>query len=454
MTRACRWHRGGGGRGGGDLAYAPIPPPADRRQRPAAYERPQPRGGLRRPRLPARGPTGRAGGSPDAVAANRPVLILGLNCFHADSAACLLQDGGRGRGRGGALPAHQALGGVPAEAIRYCLDEAGISVHDLDHVAINRDPNANLLKKALFSLRRRPSLELDPRPPQERGPRRSAADLLAATFDADPRRCKAKFHNVEHHLAHLASAFHVSPFERAAVVSVDGFGDFASAMWGVGRGTRIEVRGRVHFPHSLGLFYQAVTQLLGFSSYGDEYKVMGLAPYGEPTEMAAMRQIVGFLPSGGYELNLDCFRHHAEGVEMVWDGGAPEVGRIFTTNVRAARPAARHGAEITRHHKNVAASLQAMYEEAFFHLLNRSPRRPASGPVPRRRLRHELGRQRQGLRAHPLPDLYVQAAGDAGGAIGAAGAVRHSAARGPRWRNNSDGDRGDGSRRGARRSMR
>ena len=97
---------------------------------------------------------------------------------------------------------------------------------------------------------------------------------------------------MEHHLAHLASAFLVSPFEEAVAVSVDGFGDFASAAWGVGRGSAVEVEDRVYFPHSLGIFYQALTQYLGFPHYGDEYKVMGLAPYGEPAFLPQMRKIV------------------------------------------------------------------------------------------------------------------------------------------------------------------
>ena len=357
------------------------------------------------------------------------VLILGLNGFHADSAACLLRDGeivAAAEEERFRRVKHWA--GFPAEAIRYCLDEAGASVHDLDHVAINRDPSANLLKKALFSVVNRPSLELIGARLKNAARVRSPAGLLAACFGADPARLKMRVHNVEHHLAHLASAFYVAPFERAAVLSIDGFGDFASAMWGAGHGTRIDVHGRILFPHSLGLFYQAVTQLLGFPDYGDEYKVMGLAPYGEPTEMAAMRRIVQLLPGGGYRLDLDCFRHHAKGVTMVWDGGAPAVGRIFTDAMcKLLGPPRAPGAEITPHHKNLAASLQAMYEEAFFHLLNR-----LHATTGERALCLAGGCAMNSVangkifERTPFTDLYVQAAaGDAGGAIGAAFAVWH-----------------------------
>ena len=359
-------------------------------------------------------------------------FILGINCFHADSAACLVRDGevvGAAEEERFRRIKHWA--GFPTEAIRYCLDEAGISVCDLDHVAVNRDPKANLFRKALFGLTNRPSYELVRTRLANATRVRHPVGLLAGAFHTDPTKLKATFHNVEHHLAHLASAFYVSPFERAAVVSVDGFGDFVSAMWGVGAADRIEVRGRVHFPHSLGLFYQAITQLLGFWNYGDEYKVMGLSAYGAPTELPTMRSIVRLLPEGGYELDLDCFRHHAEGVEMIWDGGAPEVGRIFTdTLCERLGPPRKADGEISNHHENVAASLQAMYEEALFHLLQQVHRETgeralclAGGCA-----LNSVANGKICART-PFTDLYVQAAAsDAGGAIGAAYVVWHQIA--------------------------
>ena len=140
-------------------------------------------------------------------------------------------------------------------------------------------------------------------------------------------------HKVEHHLAHLSSAFHVSPFEEAVVVSVDGFGDFASAAWGTGKGKNIAVGGRVYFPHSLGVFYQALTQYLGFPRYGDEYKVMGLAPYGKPTFMDAMRKILLLEPDGSYKLDLFYFRHHKEQTAYQWTGGSPEFDNLFARSL-------------------------------------------------------------------------------------------------------------------------
>jgi predicted NodU family carbamoyl transferase len=233
-------------------------------------------------------------------------------------------------------------------------------------------------------------------------------------------------HQVEHHLAHLSSAFHVSPFEAAVVVSVDGFGDFASAAWGVGRGTSIEVEDKVYFPHSLGIFYQALTQFIGFPNYGDEYKVMGLAPYGQPAYLLQMRRIVLLQPDGSFKLNLACFRHHNEKVEYEWEGGTPSVGTLFAQGlVELLGPARGKDEPLTQHHKDIARSVQAMYEEAFFHLLNTLHARHKLDAVA---VAGGCGMNSVAngkiLLKTPFKQVYVQAAaGDAGGAIGAACSV-------------------------------
>ena len=349
------------------------------------------------------------------------MLILGVNAYHADSAACLVADGvlvAAAEEERFRRVKHWA--GFPLQAIRYCLDEAGVGLGEIDHVAVNRDHRARLLKKIAFGLRQRPSLGLIADRLGNAARVRGVREALAEAFEAPPR---AEIHRVEHHHAHLASAFHVGPFERAALVSVDGFGDFASALWGRGEGNRITRHGSVHFPHSLGLFYQAITQFLGFWSYGDEYKVMGLAPYGRPTHIDAMRRIVRLRPDGGYELALEYFRHHAEGVAMTWDGGPPTVGRIFSDAlIDLLGPPRAADEAIERRHEDLAASLQAMYEEAFFHLLEAVRRATGerrvclAGGCAMNSVANGKVLERTGFE-----DLWVQAAaGDAGGAIGAA----------------------------------
>ena len=232
---------------------------------------------------------------------------------------------------------------------------------------------------------------------------------------------RAEFHPVEHHLAHLSSAFHVGPFDQAAVVSVDGFGDFSSAAWGTAAGCEISTHGRVYFPHSLGIFYQAITQYLGFPHYGDEYKVMGLAPYGRPLLLDAMRKIVRLLPDGGFELDLKFFRHHREDVPYQWADGSPEFGDLFSPALEDLLGPRRLPTDpLEDRHRDIARSAQAMYEEAFFHLLAYLQERSgltdlalaggcAMNSVANGKVR----------RMTPFRRVYVQAAaGDAGGAIG------------------------------------
>jgi carbamoyltransferase len=184
----------------------------------------------------------------------------------------------------------------------------------------------------------------------------------------------------------------------------------------------------VHFPHSLGIFYQAITQHLGFPHYGDEYKVMGLAPYGSPACMDAMRKIVRLAPDGGYALDLACFRHHREPISYQWSAGAPQFADLFSPALeQLLGPRRPPDAPIEARHRDIARSAQAMYEEAFFHLLDTSQRRTgatdlalAGGCAMNSVANGKIGR-RTGFRR-----VYVQAAaGDAGGAVGAAFAVWH-----------------------------
>ncbi|MEI6723584.1 MAG: carbamoyltransferase N-terminal domain-containing protein, partial [Betaproteobacteria bacterium] len=230
--------------------------------------------------------------------------VLGINAYHGDASACIVRDGmlvAAAEEERFRRIKHWA--GFPAESIRYCLSEAGIGLADLDVVAINQDAGANLWKKVAYMATRRPEFSLVLDRLRNKRERMGAAGELARLFPGEVLR--AEIRDVEHHLAHLGSAFLVSPFEEAVAVSVDGFGDFASAAWGVGRGSRVEAEDKVYFPHSLGIFYQALTQYLGFPNYGDEYKVMGLAPYGEPRFMHEMRKIVLLEDSGAFRLDLD-----------------------------------------------------------------------------------------------------------------------------------------------------
>ena len=220
-------------------------------------------------------------------------FILGLNAYHGDSSACLLKDGKL------VVAAEEERfcrikhwAGLPVKAIEFCLDQQKISLTQIDHIAINRNPSANLLKKILFALEKRHTFKAVTDRLRNAGKVKNICVSLAEAFGLPAADVKSQFHQIEHHRAHLASSFYVSPFNDAALVSVDGFGDFVSTMWGNGSDTQMTVTDTVNFPHSLGLFYLAITQFLGFPNYGDEYKVMGLAPYGIPSELDAMHKIV------------------------------------------------------------------------------------------------------------------------------------------------------------------
>ena len=350
------------------------------------------------------------------------MIVLGLNAYHGDSSACVV--------RGGEIVAaaeeerfrrikHWA--GFPSEAIRYCLSEAGAALSDVDIVAVNSDPRASLFKKIEFTLRRRPDFRFVVDRLRNQAKRQSIEAELATAIPET--RFKGKVQRVEHHLAHLASAFLVSPFKEACVASIDGFGDFSSAAWGVGRDIAIDIDGRVHFPHSLGVFYQALTQYLGFPHYGDEYKVMGLAPYGRPEQLAEMRQIVKLREGGRFEIDTRFFRHHREKIDYAWEGGSPHVGTLFSQELEELLgPARRMDEPLEQKHRDIARSVQAMYEEAFFHLINHLHEKHrlqsltlAGGCAMNSVANGKVFRQ------SPFRRLYVQsAAGDAGGAIGAA----------------------------------
>jgi len=289
--------------------------------------------------------------------------ILGLNAYHGDSAAALIRDGQCAFAvEEERLNRIKHWAGFPALACEACL--AGVDRADVRHVAIGRDTNANLWRKAAWVATHPSSLPQAVSRFRNRSAVTAIPELLRGLGLGG-----ARLHFVEHHRAHLASAFFASPFEEAAVVSIDGFGDFSSAMWGVGRGNQIDVRGAVRFPHSLGIFYSAFTQLLGFPNYGDEYKMMGLAAYGSPVFAPAVRNVVS-LNDGQIRLNLNYFVHHSSGAEMTWNNGSPEIAPLYSRRLAEEfGPVRNAAAELEPRHADLAASVQLVFEEVCFGFL-------------------------------------------------------------------------------------
>lgn len=362
--------------------------------------------------------------------------ILGLNAYHGDASASLFTDGhlscAMEEERFSRLK-HQA--GFPALAVTHSLRYAGIDATDLQHVAISRDNNAHLHKKLMFALSKGPSLSLLRDRLTNVSKIRDVQTTLAEVVGVDEKALDVQVHRVEHHRAHMASAFFVSPFERAALLSIDGFGDFVSTMWGRGCGNKIDVSSWVEFPHSMGLLYTAITQYLGFAKYGDEFKVMGLAPYGEPEYLDAMRRLVRVTPKGGFELDLAYFIHHSEGVNMTWEAGSPTIGDVFSPKLEQLfGPRRKPGDPMEARHQNLAASLQALLEEVVLGMLRQLAEKTglkdlcmAGGVALNCTMNGKI------LSETPFERVYIQpAAYDGGTSLGAALYVKHQVLGAPR----------------------
>src|SRR3954469_20800038 len=300
--------------------------------------------------------------------------ILGINAYHGDASVALVKDGVLEAAiEEERLNRQKHCAGFPTLAVKAVLAGSGVSPAEIDHVAISRDPKANLHKKILFAIQKRPSFtKLVKDRLANVAKVRGIEGSLAEALGVEPRALRAKFHNVEHHKSHISSAFFVSPFEEAACLSIDGFGDFVSTMRGIGRDRKLEILDRVEYPHSAGIFYTAITQFLGFHKYGEEWKMMGLAPYGKPTRVAELRQVIRPTGGGRFELNLDYFRHHAEGVEMTWDDGSPHMGLVFSPKLADLLGPTRdpEDPEFFGKWADIAHSTQIVYEEIFFHVLS------------------------------------------------------------------------------------
>ncbi len=356
------------------------------------------------------------------------MIILGVNAYHANAAAAIVVDG-----RLVAAVEEERLNrvkyaaGLPARAIQFCLERAGVKLTEVDHIAIPRDPYARLGTKLRFAMRM-PKFALD----RLRVMRRFAGfrEDLASAFDIAPDAIRAQFHRIEHHHAHMASAFFVSPFESAAVLSADGLGDFGSFMCASGEGSHMRVLGEVAFPHSLGMYYTALTQYLGFWKFGDEYKVMGLAAYGQPEFLDEFRQIVHAHGSHSFRLGLKYFIHQSQGSEMTWRDATstPVLGRIFSPYLeKRLGPSRQPDEPLTARHHNLAASMQAALEEVLVSCWSglasetRQKSLCLAGGVA-----FNCVANAKVLSTTPFERVYVQpAAGDAGLSVGAAFAVNH-----------------------------
>ncbi len=352
------------------------------------------------------------------------MFLIGISAHHPDAAVALFKDGRlvwAAEEERYSRVKHSA--GFPAQALKKCLKENGIRPDDLDYVCFGKDPRANFLRKIFFAVRNPSVLRgLFSRINTARKYLR-AQEEFCDVLGIKSTALKARFLNVEHHLSHMASAFFVSGFTDAAILSIDGLGDFTSAAWGLGCKNQIKLIDKVFYPHSAGFFYTAGTQFLGFHNFGDEYKVMGLASYGTPRYLNEMRNMYKLMPFGKFELNLDYFVHQKAEFKTNGESDEPDWGFLYSEKWKELFGEPRLPKSImTQNEMDIAASFQAGLEEILFHTLNYLYQATGSknlclaGGVAFNCVANGKIKSRTAFE-----NVYIQpAAGDAGTAIGAA----------------------------------
>ncbi len=334
--------------------------------------------------------------------------ILGISCYFHDAAAALIVDGkliAAAEEERFTRKKHDKS--FPINAANYCLQEAGIKIDQIDYVGFYEKPLLKLERWLYQQLECFPKsfitfIKLTPEFLNDK--------LRVQTQIKKKLKYKGEVLFAQHHMSHAASSFLVSPFQKAAILTIDGVGEWATTTYGVGDGNKIELFKDIKFPHSLGLLYSTVTGYLGFKVNDNEYKVMGLAPYGKPIYVDKFRQIVEVKDDGSYKMNMEYFIYHHK-------------DRMHSEKfVELFGPARKTDEEMNQRHKDIAASLQAFLEESMWKLLNylyketKCENLCMAGGV-------ALNSVANGkiMKNTPFKKVFVQpAAGDAGGAVGIA----------------------------------
>lgn len=361
----------------------------------------------------------------------RRCAVLGLSFDYHDAAAALLVDGrivAAAQEERFTRSKHDAA--LPVQAIRFCLEQAGVGAGDLDAIVHYENPFLKFDRIVWASQTRHPGSEDYLRKTTKSWIRHRKFDVperIRETLDVPAER----IHTVGHHQAHAASAFYCSPFDEAVIITLDGVGEYETASIGIGRGTRMETVASVRLPHSLGLFYSAMTAYLGFEVNEGEYKVMGMAAFGEPKHHEAFRRLFQVAPDGTFEVAQELFEflvpERAMFTERLTDWlGPPRMPEAPFLEIAGPGPASDFTA--CRNYADIAASVQRCTEDVIMEIVDRAVSSTGirnvcmAGGVALNSLAN--GR----LRRERNYGLYVQpSAGDAGGAIGAAALHHHVA---------------------------
>ncbi len=299
-------------------------------------------------------------------------IILGINAFHAGASATLLIDG-----EPVAAMAEERLNrvkyyaGFPILSIKKCLEIGGIDIRDIDHIAIGRDSRANLGQKIAYTLKH-PGLLINlMKIKSSRNKLDNLKGLLSKEFSVGENEFKFKQHNIEHHIAHIASAYFISPWDECAGISIDGSGDFVTVMFAHCKGNDINVKKRIFVPNSLGSLYTMVCEFIGYTKYGDEGKIMGLAPYGVNKYKKFFDDVVK-LEKGGFRLNHSYFKSFGtnQGVQINEKGEAYIEKHYSEKMIELFGEPTIPYSEISQRDMDLAYGLQHKFEEVYLHILN------------------------------------------------------------------------------------
>lgn len=299
------------------------------------------------------------------------MIILGINAFHADSSACIFNNGKLiAAAEEERFKRIKHWAGFPIESILFCLNEANIKLDEVDYICIGRDPYAKLFHKIFFLIKNIFTVNtlLFRRFSNSRSVINFKTDLLKIS-NLDIKTLNSKIKYIEHHRSHLASAFFASPFNESAILSIDGSGDFTTTMLAIGKGNRIKVIDSINFPVSIGLLYTSFTQYLGFYNYGDEYKVMGLAPYGKPIYVDDIMKIIKLSKNGLFNWDKNYFSN-PNNIKLEYTNNIPTVSILYTNKlINLLGPARTPNDDLEQRHKDIAASIQKVTENIVLHIL-------------------------------------------------------------------------------------
>lgn len=300
------------------------------------------------------------------------MIILGLNIYHGDAAASIFKDGAlKAAAEEERFTRIKHSAGFPVNAIRFCLDTLSINIDEIDFIAINRNPRTRFISKFLYLIKNRFKVSNFFKRFKNYNKIYNLSDIISNNFNCNKNNLKKKFLFFDHHLCHAASSVFSSDLNKTDYVTIDGFGDFLSTTIGEFNNDQFNQIDEVKFPHSLGIFYTAVTQFLGFENYGDEYKVMGLASYGNPIFFNDILKIVNIHNKNLFRLNLDYFKHHTSGIETSWLESNPNISKVYTDLFEELFGNSRKkNDELLQKHKDIASSAQAVYEYILFYILN------------------------------------------------------------------------------------